>query len=173
MSVANIDAIRRERKIRWKMYIHFVPTSDGRFKKINKKNKHVLEILGSVKWDKFLPSGRNLAAESTKNIKLPAKMSGGIKSKSFTNTKYTEKLKSTMNKQITFRTNYYCLQWLSSGDYVLSISFNNAINYTVVIGSGPQRVITGFIIVKSKLHEKGSHICIQMLINLHRTEAKL
>lgn len=92
MSVANIDAIRRERKIRWKMYIHFVPTSDGRFKKINKKNKHVLEILGSVKWDKFLPSGRNLAAESTKNIKLPAKMSGGIKSKSFTNTNYTKKI---------------------------------------------------------------------------------
>lgn len=41
----------------------------------------------------------------------------------------------------------------------------------MVIGSGPLTVITGFIIMKSNLLEKGSRIYIKMLINLHRSEA--
>lgn len=45
-------------------------------------------------------------------------------------------------------------------------------NYKTVIGSGPLRIITNLIVMKSNLYEEKGHIYIQTVINIHGTATK-
>lgn len=77
--------------------------------------------------------------------------------------------------------NSCCLCWSGArgrlyktlpGKTVLSISLITAIDFITAIKREPLRTITDLIIMKSNLRAEGNLICIQMVINLHRTKPK-